>query len=232
MAGDPLKHVRAGEQFDPPAEAWNAFADAAVAHRSRAHDLGQDATPSAARASIILVKNDSGGDVDRWGILGVESVLITPTESELGFQNDLALVGDTPTTADHTGKFVILAEPIPDGKIGRAFAAGVCPVVIGVTDEGHEYAEVANGQSAYLASGGSGVAQILWKQSGTGFKWAVVRLGAGGGEGMPDGTADQQILVWNHSTQQWDLRDKAATYKVLQVTSGGTVDYDWVRAHG
>ena len=36
-----------------------------------------------------------------------------------------------------------------------------------------------NDTCGYLWSGASGAAQILWKESGTGVKWAVVRLGGG-----------------------------------------------------
>jgi hypothetical protein len=36
---------------------------------------------------------------------------------------------------------------------------------------------IADGVTATLKSGPSGAAQILWKESGTGVKWAVVRVG-------------------------------------------------------
>ena len=48
---------------------------------------------------------------------------------------------------------------------------------IDVQDEEDEYADVADAEAGRLKSGLRGAAQILWKESGTGEKWAVVRVG-------------------------------------------------------
>ena len=87
------------------------------------------------------------------------------------------MTGATPDEEDHVGKFAILLEPIADGKIGVGCLGGVCPVKIDVEDEDHGYADIADAEAGNLKSCDCGAAQILWKEDGTGTKWAVVRLG-------------------------------------------------------
>jgi hypothetical protein len=82
---------------------------------------------------------------------------------------------------------VICAEPIANGSIGAAWAGGVCQVQIEVSDADHAYADVSDGQLTRLASAESGPCTILWKQSGTGTKWAVIRFGGAGGGGAAGG---------------------------------------------
>ena len=59
----------------------------------------------------------------------------------------------------------------------RVVLSGVCPVKVDVANANHWHADIADNSAANLKSGGGGAAQILWKESGTGVKWAVVRLG-------------------------------------------------------
>jgi len=47
-------------------------------------------------------------------------------------------------------------------------------VRIDVTSSPHRYANPIDGQSGYLRSDATGLFRILWKESGTGIKWAVV----------------------------------------------------------
>jgi hypothetical protein len=98
-------------------------------------------------------------------------------QSKSEFKNRVALSCVTPDIDAHEGRFVVLAEPLAVGAIGRAYIAGVCPVQVNVTDEAHGYASIADGDTTQLASATSGPAQILWKAAGTGSRWAVVRLG-------------------------------------------------------
>ena len=62
-----------------------------------------------------------------------------------------------------------------------AMALGLCPVKITVENEDHAFADVNDGEAATLKSTATGAAQILWKEDGTGEKWAVVRLGVPAG---------------------------------------------------
>ena len=86
----------------------------------------------------MLVRNDSGSNQNRMAVLGVEAPIIDPSANEEEFRRRVALSCVAPEEGTHEGRFVVLAEPIANGKIGRAYAAGVCPVKIDVPDEEHE----------------------------------------------------------------------------------------------
>ena len=189
---DAMKKVQSGQPLVIPAGAYNAFIDTALDFRQRTTHLGQGRQPSFAQASLVLVRNDSGSDLDRFEILGIDAPVIDPVDNEEAFKNRVAVSGVTPVIAppeedppdedpedSHEGRFVVLAEPVKIGKIGRAFAAGVCPVKIDVADESQDcrFAEIAEDLSSNLEVNPSGSAAILWRAGGTGLQWALVRLG-------------------------------------------------------
>ncbi|MFB3894585.1 MAG: hypothetical protein ACE15C_21495, partial [Phycisphaerae bacterium] len=176
--GDTLKKVRSGDPLAIPAGAFNAFIDAARDFQARQLAQQQGSQPAqASGTSTILVRNDSGEDRERFDILGIETPIFTPTDDEDAFKNQVALAGILPAAADHSGKFVILLEPVAAGEIGRACIWGVCPVWLYVADEGHSFADVYEGDATMLKSGPAGSAQVIWKEEGTGPLWAVVRIG-------------------------------------------------------
>ena len=179
--GDALGKVQSGEKLRIPAAAYNAFIDTALDLRRRQQAAQQNATPEARQTGIILVRNDSGADRGRFDVLGVSGVVITPGDNPDAFKSKVALVGVSPTEAQHAGRFVVLLEPIVSGKIGQACAAGVTIARVDVVDTDHRFADVSDGTAAQLKITQSGAGAILWKESGTGVKWVVVRIGAGGG---------------------------------------------------
>jgi hypothetical protein len=73
---------------------------------------------------------------------------------------------------------VVLAEAVRNGAVGWGVACGVVPCKVDLTYSGQPYADVAAGDRGKLAAGEGGAAQVLWKDEGTGTKWAVIRLGA------------------------------------------------------
>jgi hypothetical protein len=234
--GDALKKVQQTQKLRIPAAAYNAFVDTARAHQQRQQDRQQTAQPASRSSGLVLVKNASGADRERFDVLGVNAPLFGPSDNLESFKNTLALTGITPT-ADHAGRFVILQEPLKADAIGLALAAGVSIVHINVQDQAHRLADVAEGTAGNLRSGSAGVAQILWKEAGTGVKWALVRLGAGGTV-IPDGTQDNQVLKWDQDTQSvyWGTDEKGDTlpaggsaYMVLQKSALGVVVWDYVR---
>jgi len=118
---DHMKKVQSGNPLVIPAQAYNAFIDAAVDYRHRTAHIGQKAEPSSRQAGIILVRNDSGSDQNRLAVLGIDTPIIDPASNDSEFKNRVALSCVTPAADTHEGKFVILAEPIASGKIGRAY---------------------------------------------------------------------------------------------------------------
>ncbi len=175
--GDALKKVTTGSPLAIPATAYNAFIDAARAEQAHQGDQGAARESVPRESGIVLIKNTTESDLDRFAILGIDAPVFTPTEAEQEFKNRVALKGVTPTLADHEGRFVILLEPVKAGGIAMACVQGVFPVKVDVQDEDHDFADVDDGECGHLKSALTGAAQILWKESGTGEKWAVVRLG-------------------------------------------------------
>lgn len=185
---DNMKKVNSGDPLNIPAETFNTFVDSARDFKKRQRDITRGQTQTINRSETILVRNDSGADRDRYDVLGIDGVIFTPTDNADTFKNDVALKGITPATDDHAGKFVILAEPVKDGSIARAFISGVCVAYIDIDDEDHATADVKDADATSLLSCDDGAVSILWAESGTGNKWAVVRFGGGaGGAGIQKG---------------------------------------------
>jgi len=184
-----LRKVLAGEQFVAPAATWNAFIDAAQDYKDRTADIGRQATSAGFRSSgIIIVKNESGSARRQFDVLGLGEPIFLPSSgsssggstggADQSFRNMVTFRGLMPSEDEHVGKFVVLIEPLAANAVGRACVSGVCQVRVNVTDEDHEFAEMADGKADVLESGDTGSAKILWKEDGTGQKWAVVHLGA------------------------------------------------------
>ncbi|MCG3177995.1 MAG: hypothetical protein BIFFINMI_00318 [Phycisphaerae bacterium] len=188
-----LAKVKPGDPLRIPAATFNAFVDAAEDLRRRQHDQFTSMQPVGSQTVIVPIKNNSGGDLGRFAVLGIDSPVFTPADNEDGFKNRIALVGVTPVAPTHLGRFAILLEPVANGRIGQAAVAGVCVAKVEVQAEDDGFADISDGSTASLASGPSGAATILWKETGTGEKWAVVRFGGGGGAG----------LLWGKAIDDW-----------------------------
>jgi len=138
--------------------------------------------PKNSGSVLIRVLNESGADCPQFGILGFYRSLLDPNTNLEAFSRNIIIGGQTPSLASHSGgRFVICAEPIKNGSIGMAYAAGVCQVKVNVVDASHRLADVKEGDITRLESTKDGGCSILLREGGTGTKWAFVRFGAGGG---------------------------------------------------
>ena len=169
------------------------------------------------QTGIVLVANESGYDRERFDVLGISNVFPGPDDNLPAFENGPVLDGITPDIDDHVGKFAILQEPAVDEAIVPAVVSGVTVAKVDITDEDHGFAEIEDAEAGNLISGNSGLATILWKESGTGVKWAVIRIGGGDGVSMkwgkldaamdgddPDGTVTVSIWDWNSGGTAWE----------------------------
>ena len=164
----------------------------------------------------------SGSNQNRLAVLGIDTPIIDPTTNDNEFKNRVALSCVTPAVDTHEGKFVILAEPIATGKIGRAYAAGVCPVQIIVLDEdaeAYQFADIFDGYGLGLFADPNGSASILWKEEGTGLKWAIVRFGNRQRMGV------FPVDLTQVGGAQGDEANPATwTYDVLDIATGETLE--------
>ena len=191
--GDPFKKVQRGDRLRIPAETFNTFIDAAKDYRNRAQNVARQRQLDLPHTGIILVKNGTADDLDRFHVLGIDRPIFTPGESLFSFQDQIAVVGITPTEDDHLGRFLVLQEPLRAGMIGRACVSGVTPVRLNVLEEEHDWADIEDGETDSLKTDTAGSAFILWKEppsagyggSGYGYgygyygslRWALVRIG-------------------------------------------------------
>jgi hypothetical protein len=179
MAG-PMQKAKRGDPLVIPAATFNTFIDVARDFQGRQRSTRRAAVHEQRDSGIVLVRNDSGADRERFDVLGISGVIIAPAANLAEFKRRPALVGEVPA-AEHRGRLVVLAEPLPAGAIGRAYAAGVCIARVDMLTAEQATADVKVNDPAALESSSSGALQILWVEAGTGVKWAVVRFGGGGG---------------------------------------------------
>ena len=135
---------------------------------------------------IGWVRNDSGSDIVRFGILSVNSdaIVVSPSSDIGQFSANPTFVGYSPiapgTYGRGFGKFCIAYEPIASGAIGRAYFFGFCPVKINFINSGDRWADAISGDLTQLQSDSSaGGVEILWTEGGTGTKWALVKFTGG-----------------------------------------------------
>jgi predicted RecA/RadA family phage recombinase len=106
----------------------------------------------------VMAKNNTGSNVERWGVLAITGMDITPGSSETAtgqFEQLPVVAGGTPS--DATTSWCVAVEPIAAGKIGRVAVGGVVQLKAADLDK---------------ATG----AEVLWKDS----NWALIRLSSGG----------------------------------------------------
>jgi hypothetical protein len=181
---DPFAKVQPGQPVTFSATAWNAMLAAGRAEMERQFDRGTGTLTTGRNAAIVRVRNDSGVDLDRHAVLGLDGPIFTPTDSLDTFLQEVTFSGIEPV-AESRGRFGILMEPAPIDRVVRAWVAGVCQVRVDLTDTAHAFAEIEAGETGMLVSGDTGSAELLWCESDgggygytTGQQWALVRLGA------------------------------------------------------
>jgi hypothetical protein len=216
-----LRRYTAGQTLKGiPADLLNAMVD--VVQRVEASgQLGQRPGELNRSSGIIRVRNDSGGSVARFGVLGIDDPVVTPTTNLSTFQNKPALSCSTPADADHRGRFVVLTEPLADGRIGRAWASGVCPVQIEVVTatESSTRAEITDTDATKLTANPNGSAEILWKETGTGTKWGLIRMGV-----APASPLFPVNMTQTGGSSGDETEDASWTYTVTDTITGTQLD--------
>lgn len=162
-----------GQRVKLSAADMNAWQDAARLAKSGQRILLTE-PPDPRSVTLALVRNDSGANQPRFAVLGLNGPIISTTANLTEWKERLTFKGILPTAVTHSGKFCVLLEPLANGRIGTAAVGGVVPVRITGT-AGTTWVDVATGVTT-LAAGTSGSAQVLDQESGSGTRWAVVRL--------------------------------------------------------
>ena len=155
------------------ARAWNRAQDAADLV------LGAHAGTSGVQGSPVLKPYTwcyckPSVTVDRWGVLAITGLAITPTSSSGGatasFEEMPVLTGGTPSAT--TTAWCVAVEPIESGKVGRVAVGGVVQCKASIVNSAHKFLR-AKASTTELESAWSGEGLIIWQGGG----WALVRLG-------------------------------------------------------
>lgn len=241
---DKFVHLRPGDHIQ--ARTINSMIDVTKLQRGQSAinaKIGMQHQGNQYHNGIVRIKNTSGSDVGRFDILGIDDILYAQSDDAATFYNEHPLEGTTPTTADHQGRFAIVLEPITNGSIGMGLISGVTVCQININSATDEWADVKNSDATMLDSGTFGSAHILYKESGTGTKWAVVRLGnpvesstmlkakatqnwsyPDGGDNTDDTTGEFRIKAnpWDVAADDWDTETTITIYIPVATTQNGT----------
>jgi hypothetical protein len=130
--------------------------------------------------TTILLRNDSGGAVPQYGILGIGDPLHLWDGDDAALQaeflrNPRAFKGLLPTSA-HENRYALAMQAIPKDQIGACALRGVYPCILNMTDASHKQASPTVGDVTKMTSDDCGFADIVWVESGTGDKHALVAV--------------------------------------------------------
>ena len=186
--GDAFRKVQTGQPLRIPAAAYNAFVDAAVDLQQRRMNQGTRlAGGRPPHPGAILVRNDSGADLDRYAVVTLGTVAITAADDLEEFLAGPIFAATSPVA----GKAVaILQEPTKSTAFGWAVVFGITPAKVNMTESAHVRCSATAGDTAKLASGATGPIALLWAAGTSGEQWAVVHIR----------DADEQVAVTSADT--------------------------------
>jgi len=179
------KRVKQGDKLEIPADCFNTWQKTSQTVRRLTRSPSSSLQPPTSGLPTTLIKNDSGADRSRFDVLAigptVSASAITPLHNLLAYCNQPIPTGHAPAT--HYGPIAVLAEPIADGSIGRAWFTGPCPVRLDMTPTYAAYCDRARFDGSdltQLVPAEYGPAELLSIEiDGTGQYWATVLLNQG-----------------------------------------------------
>ena len=224
--GDLYKRPQSGDPLVIPAPVWRAILDTVdYVKQLRNRTVSTAKRKAVSDYGVVEVKNTSDAAVDRFGILGIDTAWPDPGDNLQAFKNGPILHCITPDEDIHVGKFVVMLEPLPIDGIGLACVSGVVPVQIEVSYEDRPYADILDAETGKLGSDWRGAAEILYCETGTGTKWALVRLG-GWHDAHPEGVLDEDLVSASSATLSVVGTDEDLTVYAPWIMDSGQLDED------
>jgi hypothetical protein len=195
MSGDAFKKVQPGQRAHIPAAAYNAFIDAANAHRMQGLSQLGNGHSRPLNSDEIRVRNQTGVDLEAGSVvqIGWDPANFAPftfsgknilTCANKDFVLQANLPGSDADAFNLARKtYAITREPIPSNRVGLAIVDGVAFVPVDVTANidwtEYRYANPVNDETAYLRASYLGYYEILHASTVTGWpqnRWmAMVR---------------------------------------------------------
>ncbi len=182
--GDPLRQVASGEPIDIAATAWNRIVRAALWVEGQQRGSGGGRIKTGQDLGRATVKNGSGVDIDRFGVLGIDSVPYTHEDNATRFLSDsIYFTGDKPTWK-RPQSYAIAQEPIADGEYGLCQFVGLTQCRL-IGSEKIKSCGAVSDSVAYLSTLRGGSATVLYDAGDSGSptteRWGIVCLGGATG---------------------------------------------------
>lgn len=176
---NPFAKVSPGQRLSISAAWYNAVTDLLLQSGLLEGGVGPSSVASFAGRLIVRVKNTGSVEIDRFKACCITGSLFEPAtqsiEQPLVNLMTLTCLGAGETT-ERVPQIALALETIQPGKIGRASLIGTCPAIISVGNALHDSCDVTPGTEELVSTFG-GPIPILYKESGTGTKTAIVLLG-------------------------------------------------------
>ncbi|MFN9137392.1 MAG: hypothetical protein ACK5YE_16250, partial [Planctomyces sp.] len=179
--GDPFRRVQPGQPLQIPAAAYNAFLDASAAWQ-RSQQTGVRSGSAESRSStLIRVRNESGRDLKQFEVLGIDAPIFEPQDSLNAFRREVAFRGVLPDEQEHSGRFVILQEPLPQNQVGLAVVVGLTIARLHDPENGPtgDYADVRQSEVGSVRRRTKPIAPIVWADEELGnddLRWVIIHL--------------------------------------------------------
>lgn len=180
-----MQKVQPGSKLRIRAEDYNAFIEAAKDYQARQHNVhGRSHGRDPYGTNTVLVYNASGGGLDRLSVLSAHSTLWNGEYYEDAILDRLCFYGVVPGSMGtwQNESPCILAEPIPNYQIGRAYIGGAVPVKVAydqIDELSYPCCDYVDGQCGYLRFTIHGPFSVLIATGhpDPGYAWAYVRFG-------------------------------------------------------
>lgn len=156
-----------------PADSWNAFVDAARKINAGGGRGNGQASSDRGSTVFVLVRNYSNTPVQAGGVIALGEIISSPTaRPEVVFEG-LRFDGFSPQDEPRPRFYAVALEPIGDTNLGWCVIPGATWAKVNITNEDHRFAE-PGATTSYLESKLFRGLPIVWKETGTGEKWAIV----------------------------------------------------------
>jgi hypothetical protein len=171
-----MNKVKTGQKFSVKAETWNSFIDAADFVKQQQADMNNSVSRKDTKSGVVMVRNGTDNVLEQFNVVSLGDLIIKPVDNEQEFRCNLPVFEAENVSDENKEKpFAILQKPLMESECGLAMVTGITPVKINIGSAAHEFVELsADG----LNSSETGSIRVLWKDDGTGDKWAVVQLGS------------------------------------------------------
>lgn len=158
-------------------QSWNALLDLRDQFARTQAGANIVTGPLASRDCLVEVRNDTGADLTRFAVVGLDGVTVEPSENEDEYTERHVLRADV-YSGVNAARFAVVQEDIPDGEIGRAVVCGVTVAQINVKSLSHKFARAVAGDTVML-SGDSGHAKVLHVEEIGNDKLGLIAIGSG-----------------------------------------------------